>query len=109
VVKYNVWSVGLVPQIDWSKRVEVRESKWIPQNFRIINPQDSDERGVTYIESKRTWVTLIRHEDIREIMDTCVHESLHQAIHRMSDDFNTEEEHEAIKRVVWALKGWTFA
>ena len=35
--------------------------KWKPQNFRFINREDSDEKGVCYEESRQTWVTLHHH------------------------------------------------
>ena len=102
--------------MDWSKYFTFVDNKWV-QNFRIINFQDSGEYGVCYQETKRVWITLHRHESIDNIINTINHETLHQAIADESvkgidDDVNEsakmhgEEEHELMKRVIWAMNDW---
>lgn len=86
-------------------------------DFRIINMQDSEEKGVTYIQTKQVWITLHLHESFEDILDTILHESLHNAIcldlwkieKRPMDESLTmeiEQEHELIKRVRWSLNYW---
>ena len=94
------------------KWVNVVICEWI-QDFRCFNPQDSSEYGVTY-PSKRSWVTLHRHESMESIIDTCGHEAFHMAVRDKvvgedldeSDNMDVEEEHEAMKRVFWIENGW---
>ncbi len=94
------------------KWVNVVKCEWI-QDFRNFNPQDSSEYGVTY-PSKRSWVTLHRHESIENIINTCLHEAYHMAVRDKavgedldeSNNIDVEEEHEAMKRVFWIQNGW---
>ena len=76
--------------------------------------QDSDEKGVCYTQTKQVWITLHLHESIEDILDTIIHESLHQAItdktvvEDESENMGIEQEHELIKRVRWVLNDWIF-
>ena len=54
--------------------------KWKPQNFRLINREDSDEKGVCYEESRQTWVTLHRHISDEDLLNTTIEESVHQCL-----------------------------
>ncbi len=78
------------------------DSIW-SQDFRISNAQDRC-RGVCYDESHKSYVYLDQHETVAELIDTCVHESIHMAIGTFDadDDFNIEEEHETIRRLLMA-------
>jgi len=97
------------------KFFKVIESDWT-HDFRVINFQDSSEFGVCYEETKQVWITLHRHESIQNIIDTIIHESLHQAITSNSQDddmdesikMHGEQEHELMKRVIWAMNDWIF-
>ena len=77
-----------------------------------MNYQDASEYGVTYSETKQVWITLHRHESIENILDTILHESIHQAIcskvtgEDESENMNIEQEHEMMKRVFWNLNDW---
>ncbi len=92
---------------------DVIYSDWT-HNFRNINMQDSDEKGVCYTQTKQVWITLHLHESIEDIFDTIIHESLHQAItdktvgEDESENMGIEQEHELIKRVRWVLNDWIF-
>ncbi|RLD65715.1 MAG: hypothetical protein DRI84_06200, partial [Bacteroidetes bacterium] len=55
------------------------ESDWT-YDFRIINMQDSDEKGVCYQQTKQVWITLHLHGSFDDIIDTSVHESIHNEI-----------------------------
>ena len=55
------------------------ESDWT-YDFRNINMQDSDEKGVCYSQTKQVWISLHLHESLNDIIDTIIHESLHNAI-----------------------------
>lgn len=93
------------------KYFKVRQSDWT-HDFRIINMQDASEYGVTYSHTKQVWITLHRHESIQGILDTITHESIHQAIcsdvvgKDESENHDIEQEHEMMKRVIWALNDW---
>ena len=97
------------------KPFRTRQSEWI-QDFRLINFQDNSELGVCYDESKRVWITLHNHESINSILDTILHESIHQAINSVatgdnlneSINMNIEQEHEMLKRILWASNDWVF-
>ena len=58
------------------------------------------------------------HESIQDIISTLLHESLHNALAldiektdrremNISETMDIEQEHELIKRVVWAFNDWT--
>tara|TARA_R110000751_G_scaffold98738_1_gene191911 strand:+ start:72 stop:434 length:363 start_codon:yes stop_codon:yes gene_type:complete len=92
------------------------ESDWT-YDFRNINMQDSDEKGVCYSQTKQVWITLHLHESFNDIIDTIIHESLHNAIcldlwkveKRSMDEsliMEIEQEHELIKRISWVLNDW---
>lgn len=82
--------------------------KWQPQNFRIINREDGNEKGVCYTSSKQTWVTLHKHTSIEDIIDTCTEESVHQCLSMagMDDKADGEQEEWFIEQMFWALRGW---
>lgn len=82
--------------------------KWQPQNFRIINREDGNEKGVCYEESKQTWVTLHKHISIDDIIDTCTEESVHQVLRMIgiSNKANVEQEEWFVEQMFWALRGW---
>lgn len=95
------------------KNFEIRESCWHPQGMRLFNTEDSNEKGVCYGSSKTTWVSLLKHTTQKDIIDTCVEESIHQAIRDeitgTSDEsvnFDGEQEEWAVERIFWVLEGW---
>ena len=83
---------------------------WKPQNFRLINREDSDEKGVCYEESKQTWVTLHHHISEHDIINTSIEESLHQclAICGLNIISNFEQEEWFLEQVFWILNDWVF-
>ena len=82
--------------------------KWKPQNFRLINREDSDEKGVCYPESKQTWVTLHHHISEIDLVNTSIEESVHQVLSMFGLDVytNVEQEEWFIEQMFWALSGW---
>ena len=84
--------------------------KWKPQNFRFINREDSDEKGVCYEESRQTWVTLHRHISEEDLINTSIEESVHQVLSMFGLDTisNIEQEEWFVEQMFWALSGWTF-
>lgn len=99
------------------KKHHLRHSPWT-YDFRTINTNDNTERGVCYYETKQVWCTLHTHESIQDIISTILHESLHNALAldvektdrremNMSETMDIEQEHELIKRVIWAFNDWT--
>ena len=52
--------------------------KWRPQNMRIINREDCEEKGVCYEESKQTWITLHKHISEQDLIYTSIEETIHQ-------------------------------
>lgn len=75
------------------------------QDFQII-PHEVLCRGVFHSESYRSVVYVGRHESIPEIIDSCVHETIHGIIQEAIDDeevkIDIEQEHNAIKYMMWA-------
>ena len=47
---------------------ELAYSDW-NYDFRIINMQDSDEKGVCYSQTKQVWISLHSHESFDDIID----------------------------------------
>lgn len=89
------------------------ETLWHPQDFRLINFQDSSEKGVCYNVSKQTWVTLHNHKSIDDLLISSIEESIHQAIRE--DDYgmindaeimDMEHEEELVKRLFWFMNDW---
>ena len=98
------------------KRHHIRHSPWT-YDFRTINTNDNTERAVCYYETKQVWCTLHTHESIQDIISTILHESLHNALAldvektdkremNVSETMDIEQEHELIKRVIWAFNDW---
>ena len=81
---------------------------WRPQNIRLINMEDCDEKGVCYSESKQTWITCHSHLSILDIIDTSVEESVHQCIDMcgMSLVANQEQEEWFVEKLFWVMRGW---
>jgi len=93
---------------------QIIETLWNSQDFRLINFQDSAEKGVCYGTTKQTWVTLHHHKSIDDILISSVEESIHQAIcddisGTMEDEsgiMDVEHEEELVKRLFWAMNDW---
>lgn len=76
---------------------------WHSQDFRLINPVDPAEKGVAYSDSCRTFVDLAPHSSIDDLVDTCVHESIHAAISRLvPDEHSDDAEHMMIRYMEFA-------
>jgi hypothetical protein len=78
------------------------------QDFKII-PHEMMVRGIFHSESYRSVVYAGRHESIQEIIDTCVHETIHGVVQESIDDLeenelkiDIEQEHNAIRYMMWA-------
>ena len=82
--------------------------KWKPQNFRFINREDSDEKGVCYEESRQTWVTLHHHISEADLINTSIEESVHQALSMcgLSLISNIEQEEWFLEQMFWVLSEW---
>lgn len=82
--------------------------EWKPQNFRLINFQDSSEKGVCYEETKQTWITLHNHKSENDIIITSIEESIHEAIVIINEQLNMdmEQEEELVKRLFWCMNDW---
>ncbi len=50
------------------------------QTFKLFVESGETMRGVFYGEDKSSYVFLNRHENVEDIISTCVHEGLHAAI-----------------------------
>lgn len=89
------------------------ESQWNPQDYRLINFQDSSEKGVCYEESRQTWVTMHQHKSESDFITTSIEESLHQALREdvtgmenESENMDGEQEEELVKRLFWFMNDW---
>lgn len=82
--------------------------KWQPQNIRIINREDSGEKGVCYPNSKQTWITLHKHVSLEDIYNTSMEESIHQCLSMFGMDEKTDGEQEEwfVEQAFWAYQGW---
>lgn len=92
---------------------QIIETSWEAQDFRLINFQDSSEKGVCYPSTKKTWITMHQHKSQDDIIISSIEESIHQAI---MDDTNglvdesvnidMEQEEELVKRLFWFMNDW---
>ena len=82
--------------------------KWRPQNMRIINREDCEEKGVCYEESKQTWITLHKHISEQDLIYTSIEETIHQcfAMMGLKDISNTEQEEWFIEQMFWVFNDW---
>jgi len=92
---------------------EVRTTDWSPQNIRILNTEDCTEKGVCYEETMQTWISLLKHVSIEDIILTSIEESIHQAIRSEvvgipdeSKNFNIEQEEWGLERIFWVMEDW---
>ena len=92
----------------WNTSDNDDSREWKPQNIRLINMEDCDEKGVCYPESKQTWVTLHSHLSERDIIDTSIEESIHQCIDMcgMGLIANSEQEEWFVEKIFWVMRGW---
>lgn len=82
--------------------------EWHAQDFRLYNPTDPNEKGVTYADEKKTWIDMGQHTTITDIIDTSIHESIHAAIFRLCEDNHSDDaEHLMIRIMEWAASGMT--
>jgi len=92
---------------------EIRKSETPAMNIRIMNPEDSNEKGVCYPETRQTWVSLIKHINNQDLDDTMMEEGIHLAIrdesYGMKDEsihMNIEQEEQMIEKMFWVLAEW---
>ena len=71
-------------------------------NFRMYNSH-SDTFGEAYMDTKKVWINLVKHESINAIIDTIIHESLHCALIR--EDMVDDIEHEIVRRMMQVESG----
>lgn len=76
--------------------------------MRIINREDSAEKGVCYDESKQTWISLHKHISENDLIITSIEESTHEALIKtgISEKANVEQEEWFVEQMFWALNGW---
>ena len=79
--------------------LEIRQSTFT-HTFRLLNPQ-SLTYGETLLNAEICYVNVAMHDSIENIINTCIHESLHAALKRESMD--DDHEHECIKRLFWCM------
>ena len=82
--------------------------KWRPQNMRIINREDCEEKGVCYEESKQTWITLHKHISEEDLVHTSIEETIHQclAMFGLNDISNPEQEEWFVEMLFWTMNDW---
>ena len=85
----------------WSDKLQIREGDFT-HTFRLFNPSGISY-GDTLINHRTCYVNLIPHESISNIIDTCIHESLHCCMKR--EDLEDDIEHELIRRLMWMTSG----
>ena len=90
------------------------------QTFQVIYHED-EKRGIYYTSNSKSYVFLKNHGTFDDIINTCVHESIHAAIDDIdgqeNDEIdegtlaekdatwhNDEQEHWAIRNVMWILQ-----
>jgi len=80
------------------------------QTFQYVGKEEL-LRGVYYWDSERSIIYLHRHEALEDLMNTCVHETIHHCIYQViiEDDEGTgslaldiEQEHDIIRNMAWA-------
>lgn len=81
------------------------ESKFT-QDFRNA-ASDGGIKGEYFYETERSIVILMPHESIDDLVNTCVHETIHHALAASPGDVETppldiESEHQAIRFMQWA-------
>lgn len=85
--------------------IAIGKASRFTQDFQII-PHEALVRGVFHGETYRSIIYVGRHESIGEIIDTCVHETIHGVIQEAIDDdevrIDIEQEHNAIREMAWA-------
>lgn len=92
---------------------EIRKSETPAMNIRIASPEDGNEKGVYYPETRQTWISLAKHISDQDIDDTMMEESIHLAIrddsYGMRDEsihMNIEQEEQMIEKMFWVLAEW---
>ena len=80
------------------------------QDFKYTGKEEI-LRGVYYWDSERSLIFLSRHEVPEDLINTCVHETIHHCIYQIAtgDDEGTgtlaldmEQEHDIIRNMAWA-------
>lgn len=92
------------------EQVFVLSTSTFDQDFKYVGREEL-LRGVYYWESDRSIIYLHRHETPEDLINTCVHETLHHCIADiiMEDDegagslsMDIEQEHDIIRNMAWA-------
>jgi len=80
------------------------------QDFKYTGKEEI-LRGVYYWDSERSLIFLSRHEVPEDLVNTCVHETIHHCIYRIVQDedeglgtlsLDVEQEHDVIRNMAWA-------
>ena len=72
------------------------------QDIKIV-PDEDLVRGMYFENTKRSVVYARTHECIEDLIQTCVHETLHHVIDTIDEDLelDSEQEHRIIKFIQW--------
>lgn len=84
----------------------VSNSSTFEQTFHFLGKEDL-LRGIYYPETERSIVYLHKHETLDDLVNTCVHETIHHCIFGFTEEEDTfqidiEQEHDIIRNMVWA-------
>ncbi len=80
------------------------------QDFQLQDRETGLIRGIYYPETRRSMVFLGRHESIEDLINTCVHETIHQCLFSLIYEEDAEyktrlidihEEHDMIRDIAW--------
>ena len=80
------------------------------QDFKYTGKEEI-LRGIYYWDSERSLIFLSRHEVLEDLVNTCVHETIHHCIYQIviNEDeglgtlaLDMEQEHDIIRNMSWA-------
>jgi len=80
------------------------------QDFQYVGKEEI-LRGVYYWDSEKSHIYLHKHERIEDLCNTCMHETIHHCIFKITIDddegmgtlsLDMEEEHDIIRNMAWA-------
>ena len=77
------------------------------QDIEYTDTEFGGVRGVCIAETKNTIVYLDRHENLADVVSTCVHETIHQCLSDIDDtlletEWNIKQEHWCIQKILLA-------
>ncbi len=80
------------------------------QDFKYTGKEEI-LRGVYYWDSERSLIFLSRHEVVEDLINTCIHETIHHCIYQITQEcdeglgslsLDIEQEHDVIRNMAWA-------